>query len=171
MIARIWRGRTRESDQNTYFEYLQRTGLKDYASILAIAVSGCCGVFMKVRRSSRSYRCGIHGMRSKPLLVLSMKRRSIIPKTRNFCWNSIRTSRTTRFCSPAEARRIGGDNLPPATSAFPQWKRTSGSPWFPPTWLAHRDAPVRLSCSARALRSRRSESRSSSSSQTRTARR
>src|SRR5436190_11637761 len=32
MIARIWRGRTRESDQNTYFEYLQRTGLKDYAS-------------------------------------------------------------------------------------------------------------------------------------------
>ena len=33
MIARIWRGRTRESDQNTYFEYLQRTGLKDYASI------------------------------------------------------------------------------------------------------------------------------------------
>jgi heme-degrading monooxygenase HmoA len=33
MIARIWRGRTRESDQNSYFEYLQRTGLKDYASI------------------------------------------------------------------------------------------------------------------------------------------
>ena len=112
MIARIWRGRTRESDQNTYFEYLQRTGLKDYASILAIAVSGCCGVFMKVRRSSRSYRCGIHGMRSKPLLVLSMKRRSTIPKTRHFCWNSIRTSRTTRFCSPAEARRISCDNLP-----------------------------------------------------------
>src|SRR5437879_8174391 len=33
MIARIWRGRTRESDQNSYFEYLQATGLKDYASI------------------------------------------------------------------------------------------------------------------------------------------
>jgi heme-degrading monooxygenase HmoA len=33
MIARISRGRTRESDQDTYFEYLQATGLKDYASI------------------------------------------------------------------------------------------------------------------------------------------
>jgi heme-degrading monooxygenase HmoA len=33
MIARIWRGRTSESDQDTYFEYLQATGLKDYASI------------------------------------------------------------------------------------------------------------------------------------------
>jgi heme-degrading monooxygenase HmoA len=33
MIARIWQGRTRESDQDTYFEYLQATGLKDYASI------------------------------------------------------------------------------------------------------------------------------------------
>jgi heme-degrading monooxygenase HmoA len=33
MIARIWRGRTRESDQDTYFEYLQATGLKDYAVI------------------------------------------------------------------------------------------------------------------------------------------
>src|SRR5437867_11309773 len=32
MIARIWRGRTRESNQNSYFEYLQATGLKDYAS-------------------------------------------------------------------------------------------------------------------------------------------
>jgi hypothetical protein len=31
MIARIWRGVTRESDNNTYFEYLQKTGLKDYA--------------------------------------------------------------------------------------------------------------------------------------------
>lgn len=33
MIARIWRGVTRESDKDTYFEYLQRTGLKEYASI------------------------------------------------------------------------------------------------------------------------------------------
>ncbi|PYX09323.1 MAG: hypothetical protein DMG88_06620 [Acidobacteria bacterium] len=33
MIARIWRGRTRESERDTYFEYLQATGLKDYASI------------------------------------------------------------------------------------------------------------------------------------------
>ena len=112
MIARIWRGRTRESDQNTYFEYLQRTGLKDYASILAIAVSGCCGVFMKVRRSSRSYRCGIHGMRSKPLLVLSMKRRSIIPRTRSSCWNSSRMSRTARFCTQAQPGLISHDKMP-----------------------------------------------------------
>jgi heme-degrading monooxygenase HmoA len=33
MIARIWRGFTRESDKDTYFEYLQKTGLKEYASI------------------------------------------------------------------------------------------------------------------------------------------
>jgi heme-degrading monooxygenase HmoA len=33
MIARIWRGTTREADKDTYFEYLQRTGLKEYASI------------------------------------------------------------------------------------------------------------------------------------------
>jgi heme-degrading monooxygenase HmoA len=33
MIARIWRGFTRESDKDTYFAYLQETGLKEYASI------------------------------------------------------------------------------------------------------------------------------------------
>src|SRR5271154_6151516 len=33
MIARIWRGATREADKDTYFEYLQKTGLKEYASI------------------------------------------------------------------------------------------------------------------------------------------
>lgn len=33
MIARIWRGVTRESDKDTYFEYLKQTGLKEYASI------------------------------------------------------------------------------------------------------------------------------------------
>jgi len=38
MIACTWRGITRESDQDTYFEYLQRTGLKEYASIPAIRV-------------------------------------------------------------------------------------------------------------------------------------
>jgi heme-degrading monooxygenase HmoA len=33
MIARIWRGFTREADKDSYFDYLQKTGLKDYASI------------------------------------------------------------------------------------------------------------------------------------------
>ena len=33
MIARIWRGATREAHKDTYFEYLQKTGLKEYASI------------------------------------------------------------------------------------------------------------------------------------------
>jgi heme-degrading monooxygenase HmoA len=33
VIARIWRGLTRESDKDTYFEYLQKTGLPDYKSI------------------------------------------------------------------------------------------------------------------------------------------
>jgi heme-degrading monooxygenase HmoA len=32
MIARIWRGVTREADKDTYFAYLQKTGLKEYAS-------------------------------------------------------------------------------------------------------------------------------------------
>ena len=30
MIARIWRGATRESDGERYLEYLDRTGLRDY---------------------------------------------------------------------------------------------------------------------------------------------
>jgi len=47
MIARIWRGVTRESDQDTYFEYLQKTGLKEYASI-----PGNQGVWV-LRRVSR----------------------------------------------------------------------------------------------------------------------
>jgi len=33
MIARIWRGVTIESDKDTYFEYLQATGLKEYAAV------------------------------------------------------------------------------------------------------------------------------------------
>jgi heme-degrading monooxygenase HmoA len=33
MIARIWRGITRESDKDTYFAYLQATGLKEYPAI------------------------------------------------------------------------------------------------------------------------------------------
>ncbi len=33
MIGRIWRGTTREADKDTYFAYLQKTGLKEYASI------------------------------------------------------------------------------------------------------------------------------------------
>jgi heme-degrading monooxygenase HmoA len=30
MIVRTWRGFTRESDKDTYFEYLKKTGLKEY---------------------------------------------------------------------------------------------------------------------------------------------
>ena len=33
MIARIWRGVTSESDKDTYFEYLQATGLREYAAV------------------------------------------------------------------------------------------------------------------------------------------
>ena len=39
MIARIWRGTVRESDKDVYYDYLQQTGLKEYA-----AVSGNRGV-------------------------------------------------------------------------------------------------------------------------------
>jgi len=31
MIARIWRGTVRESDKDLYYDYLQNTGLKEYA--------------------------------------------------------------------------------------------------------------------------------------------
>jgi heme-degrading monooxygenase HmoA len=47
MIARTWRGVTRESDKDTYFEYLQQTGLKEYA-----AIPGNQGVWV-LRRVSR----------------------------------------------------------------------------------------------------------------------
>ena len=33
MIARIWQGITREADKDTYFQYLQKTGLKDYTAV------------------------------------------------------------------------------------------------------------------------------------------
>ena len=33
MIARIWQGATREADKDTYFEYPQKTGWKEYALI------------------------------------------------------------------------------------------------------------------------------------------
>ena len=31
MIARIWRGSVREADKDVYYEYLKKTGLKEYA--------------------------------------------------------------------------------------------------------------------------------------------
>ena len=40
MIGRIWRGAVREADKDAYFEYLQKTGLKEYG-----AVPGNRGVF------------------------------------------------------------------------------------------------------------------------------
>jgi heme-degrading monooxygenase HmoA len=33
MIARIWRGVTREVDKDTYLAYLQKTGLKEYSAV------------------------------------------------------------------------------------------------------------------------------------------
>jgi heme-degrading monooxygenase HmoA len=33
MIARIWKGITREADADRYFDYLKETGLKEYGSI------------------------------------------------------------------------------------------------------------------------------------------
>ena len=32
MIARIWRGTVREADKDTYYEYLKKTGLQEYAA-------------------------------------------------------------------------------------------------------------------------------------------
>lgn len=33
MIARVWRGVTSQEDRDDYFEYLSRTGVKDYRAI------------------------------------------------------------------------------------------------------------------------------------------
>ena len=51
MIARIWRGATREADKDTYFEYLQKTGLKEYA--VHPRQSGCVGFTACLRRQIR----------------------------------------------------------------------------------------------------------------------
>jgi len=40
MIARIWRGVTREADKDTHFDYLEKTGLKDYATIAVGLAAG-----------------------------------------------------------------------------------------------------------------------------------
>jgi len=32
MIARIWRGTVREADKDTYYEYLKKIGLQEYAA-------------------------------------------------------------------------------------------------------------------------------------------
>jgi heme-degrading monooxygenase HmoA len=54
MIARIWRGTVRESDKHIYYEYLQKTGLKEYAetpgnrgvNILRRVFDGKCEFFL-----------------------------------------------------------------------------------------------------------------------------
>jgi len=43
VIARIWRGATREGDAEAYAEYLKGTGLKDYRETPATTERGCCG--------------------------------------------------------------------------------------------------------------------------------
>ena len=44
MIARIWRGAVRSGDSDAYAEYMQRTGIADYA-----ATEGNRGVWMLMR--------------------------------------------------------------------------------------------------------------------------
>ena len=87
MIGRIWRGVVREQDKDTYFEYLQETGIKEYAS-----VPGNRGVW--VLRNVKEGRAEFtlltlwdSGTRSKPSPDLTTRRRSIILRTGDFCWN------------------------------------------------------------------------------------
>ena len=99
MIARIWRGRTRESDQNTYFEYLQRTGLKDYASI-----PGNRGVWVLRRVYEGKAEFTLISLWDswdaiKAFAGPEYERAVYYPSS---CWNSSRTSRTTRFCTQAQ---------------------------------------------------------------------
>ena len=44
MIARIWKGITRQEDRDTYLQYLNKTGLPDYRS-----TEGNCGVYVLCR--------------------------------------------------------------------------------------------------------------------------
>jgi hypothetical protein len=37
MIARIWRGAVRSGDSDAYAEYMQRTGIADYATHYTVA--------------------------------------------------------------------------------------------------------------------------------------
>jgi len=52
MIARIWRGTVRESDKDIYYDYLLKTGLKEYADTpgnrgtLRRIVDGKCEFFL-----------------------------------------------------------------------------------------------------------------------------
>ena len=54
MIARIWKGAVRAADSDTYYQYLQETGLKEYASVpgnrgvftLRRIVDGRCEFFL-----------------------------------------------------------------------------------------------------------------------------
>jgi hypothetical protein len=53
MIARIWRGMTRASDKDAYFEYLQKPVLRTTLPYPAIGASGCCGGLSRIQPSSR----------------------------------------------------------------------------------------------------------------------
>jgi hypothetical protein len=53
VIAHIARGITHESDKDTYYEYLQKTGLKGYASIPG--KSGCVGAAVRRRGQGRNH--------------------------------------------------------------------------------------------------------------------
>jgi len=46
MIARIWQGRTRPGMGESYFEYLEKTGLREYK-----ATPGCRGVLVLRRQA------------------------------------------------------------------------------------------------------------------------
>lgn len=57
MIARIWRGTVREADKDTYYEYLKKTGLREYAG-----TAGNRGVY--------TLRCVANGQCSFLLLTM-----------------------------------------------------------------------------------------------------
>jgi heme-degrading monooxygenase HmoA len=87
MIARIWRGVTREADKDTYFEYLQKTGLKEYASI-----PGNQGVWVLRRVDDGKSEFTLISLWDswdaiKPLPVPIRRKPCSIPKMKNSCWS------------------------------------------------------------------------------------
>jgi len=72
VIARIWKGITREEDRDSYFAYLNKTGLP-IAPRQGIAACGYSAARSTAKRNSHSYRSGSLGYPSKPSSARSQK--------------------------------------------------------------------------------------------------
>ena len=116
MIARIWRGTTREADKDTYFEYLQKTGLKEYASIRR--QPGRVGLAASGRRKIRVHpdlAVGFMG-RHQSLRWPGLRRTPCsIRKMKSSWWNEVHKSSTTKCWQPRRAKPVWRGHSCPRT--------------------------------------------------------